>query len=250
MKHDVIHAGNDSGDLAIVAVHGIQGTRASWQRVQPLLGDAHWILPNLRGRADAWRGHGPQDYTLDAFGGEVCDVIDAHVTRAPYVLAGWSMGTSVSLAAFDLLRRAGHALPAALILMSGSPLLREVQWFGRGDHDTLLTEIAAREERLGLRSADNSAADRDAVAWTWQAISGTDQRALLAGIDVPVLILHGSDDEDSPFEHAQLLADGLPDATLVRIDGGRHAILTQHAERVATEIRHFLSQHHLTGVTQ
>src|SRR5690606_9292371 len=90
-------------------------------------------------------------------------------------------------------------------------------------------------------------ADRHAVAWTWQAIRDTDQRALLASVDVPVLVLHGTDDEDSPYAHAGLLADGLPNAHLVQIDGGRHALLAEHAERVAAEIHTFLSQHQLTG---
>lgn len=254
MKHDVAFAGTNGSAIDLVALHGIQGTRASWQKVLPPLSPdmagMHWVLPNLRGRADAWRGQGVRDYTLEKFAGDVCDVIAAHVRAPRFVLAGWSMGTSVALATFDMLRRAGRPLPAALILMSGSPVLQQVQWFGRGDSNgsedndgALLQEIATREQRLGLREP----ADRNAVAWTWQAIRDTDQRALLASVDVPVLVLHGTDDEDSPYAHAGLLADGLPNARLVRIDGGRHALLAEHAERVATEIHTFLSQHQLTG---
>lgn len=243
MNHDVAHAGADGSAIDLVALHGIQGTRASWQKALPLLADMHWILPNLRGRAEAWRGAGVQDYTLEKFAEDACGVIAGHVRTPRFVLAGWSMGTSVALASFDALRRASRPLPSALILMSGSPVLKDVQWFGRSNDDTLLQEIATREQRLGLREP----ADRNAVAWTWQAIRDTDQRALLSSIDVPVLIVHGSDDEDSPYAHAQLLADGLPNAQLVRIAGGRHAILAKQAEQVAAAIRHFLS--HLSLAT-
>lgn len=252
MNYDVAHAGAEGSAVGLVALHGIQGTRASWQKLLPPLSaglaDMHWILPNLRGRAGAWRGQCMQDYTLEKFAEDACGVIAGHVRAPRFVLAGWSMGTSVALATFDMLRRAGRPLPAALILMSGSPVLQQVQWFGRGGADddaALLREIAVREQRLGLREP----ADRNAVAWTWQAIRDTDQRTLLASVDVPVLVLHGTDDEDSPYAHAGLLAAGLPNARLVRIDGGRHALLAEHAERVAAEIRTFLSQHQLTGAS-
>ena len=101
----------------------------------------------------------------------------------------------------------------------------------------MLEEIAAREQRLGLRDA----ADHDAVAWTWQSISHSDQRALLPMLDVPTLIVHGSADEDSPWTHAQLLKRGLPQARLSTIDDAMHSILTQNTARVADEMRTFLS---------
>jgi pimeloyl-ACP methyl ester carboxylesterase len=147
------------------------------------------------------------------------------------------MGVSVALATVEELRQRGMTLPQALILMSGSPVLRQTSWFRAVGQADLLKKIAEREQRLGMREP----ADRDAVAWTWQAISNTDQRALLSSIDIPALIVHGSADEDSPWPHAQLLAQGLPRATLRTIDDGMHNILTHDTPRVAEEIRAFLS---------
>lgn len=233
---DVVCSG--MGAHTIVAIHGIQGTRASWQPLaQTLQSEARWILPNLRGRAAALRGNGIEDYTLEKFAGDIADLIEQHVQPSPYVLAGWSMGVSVALSTIGELQRRGLALPQAMVLMSGSPVLRQTSWFRAAGHAALLKKIAEREQRLGLRDA----ADRDAVAWTWQAIGSTDQRPLLSSIDIPTLIVHGSADEDSPWPHAQLLAQGLPRATLRTIDGGMHSILTQNTARVASEIRAFLS---------
>jgi pimeloyl-ACP methyl ester carboxylesterase len=233
---DVVCSG--MGAHTIVAIHGIQGTRASWQPLtQTLQNEARWILPNLRGRAAAPRGNGIEDYTLEKFAGDIADLIEQHVPAASYVLAGWSMGVSVALATIGKLQHRGLPMPQALILMSGSPVLRQTSWFRAAGHAALIKKIAEREQRLGLRDA----ADRDAVAWTWQAIGDTDQRPLLSSINIPTLIVHGSADEDSPWPHAQLLAQGLPCATLRTIDGGMHSILTQNTERVAEEIRAFLS---------
>ncbi|MGC4441756.1 hypothetical protein ABXW85_23125, partial [Streptococcus suis] len=70
-------------------------------------------------------GHGSDDYSLEAFAAEIAKVITCYVTTPRYVLAGWSMGVSVTLATMDLLRKQGAPLPQALILMSGSPVLQE-----------------------------------------------------------------------------------------------------------------------------
>lgn len=237
-KFDVAITGNDASDLSIIAIHGIQGTRSSWDPVVQLLPhDARWIQPNLRGRADAFRGMQTSDYTLEKFAADIAEVVATHVTTPNFVLAGWSMGVSVTLATIALLQREKLHMPAALILMSGSPVLQQTEWFHQTDYVPLLQEIEAREVRLGLHNA----ADRDAVAWTWQAISDTDQRPLLSAIHTPTLIVHGSDDEDSPIAHAHLLAQGLPNANLRIINGGKHSILTQNTVRVADEMRAFLS---------
>lgn len=237
-KFDVAISGNDMHDLSIVAIHGIQGTRSSWDAVAKLLSnDAQWIHPNLRGREQAFRGANADDYTLEKFAAEIAEIIATCVSTPHYVLAGWSMGVSVTLATIAFLQRKELPLPAAVILMSGSPVLQQTQWFHQTAYIPLLQEIEAREIRLGL----SNAADRDAVAWTWQAISNTDQRSLLSAIDIPALILHGSEDEDSPVAHAHLLAQGLPRANLRIIEGGKHSILTQNTQRVADEMRAFLS---------
>lgn len=245
-KFDVTIDGSDTSHLTIVALHGIQGSRGSWAPVVKLLqNEVRWIQPNLRGRALAFRGTQVSDYTLEKFAADIAEVIATHVTRPNYVLAGWSMGVSVTLATIALLQSQNLNLPAALILMSGSPVLQQTKWFQQTDYLPLLQEIAAREVRLGLREP----ADRDAVAWTWQAIRDTDQRALLSAIDIPTLIVHGSDDEDSPIAHAHLLAQGLPNANLHIIENGKHSILTQNTTRVADEIRCFLSTIATHGVT-
>lgn len=232
---DVVCSGN--GELTVVAIHGIQGTRASWQPLAAALQDeARWVLPNLRGRAAALRGTGSADYALEKFAGDMTGIIAHHVRTPNYVLAGWSMGVSVALATTALLQEKGLPLPQALILMSGSPVLRQTRWFHASEHAALLQEIAAREQRLGLREA----ADRDAVAWTWQAIGNTDQRPLLPALTMPALILHGSADEDSPPAHARLLQQQLPHAQLRIIDGGAHGIPTQNTALVADHIRSFL----------
>lgn len=223
------------GSTTVVALHGIQGTRAAWQPVaQRLASKARFVLPNLRGRGAAARAAGQAGYGLQAYASDAAEVIERHVGRAPFVLAGWSMGVSVAL---ELLARRPELRPQGLILLSGTPCLCEASWF-TGEGAQLTAEVVARERRLGLAEA----ADHDAVAWTWGQIRATDQRPLLAGIDVPALVLHGSADEDSPWLHGRCLAEGLLQAALVTLPGAGHSLLSAATDTVAQEIEQFIAR--------
>lgn len=189
-------------------------------------------------------------------------------TAAPFVLAGWSMGVSVALA---YLRQGRHAaqrhagpgvgtgaaranvappMPAALLLVSGTPCLRQVAWFASpGDAaladppltglpptepaPTLLDDIAARERRLGLAEA----AGHRTVAWTWMAIRRTDQRAELAAVNCPTLVVHGSADHDCPLAHGTMLAEGIAGAELLVLQGAGHSVLTERTADIAAYLR-------------
>ena len=227
---DVIEVG--SGPLCVVALHGIQGTRAAWLPVARRLSRlCTFVLPNLQGRGAAPRPADADGYTLARYAAAVREVVERHAGGRPFVLAGWSMGVSVALAYADRCRgqHGDEHAPAALLLLSGSPALCETRWFGAGDGAALLAEIAARERRLGL----SEAADHAAVAHTWQAIRHTDQRSRLPMLPMPALVVHGRDDDDCPWPHAQALADGLPAARLATIEGAGHGLLTGHADAVA-----------------
>ncbi|MDB6145836.1 MAG: hypothetical protein JWP80_4880 [Pseudomonas sp.] len=217
----------------VVAVHGIQGSRLGWMPLVDICqADASFVVPDLRGRGEAARGAVPEDYRLGAFSGDVAAAIDREIGDEAFVLAGWSMGVSVVL---DYLSNSTYRQPKALILLSGSPCLAQINWF-HADGEALLEEVVAREQRLGIRGA----ADHQAVAWTWASIRDTDQRASLGAIEIPTLIVHGSDDQDCPLIHAQWLADGIPHARLHVIEGGGHSLLTHNTEQIAECVRGFL----------
>lgn len=55
-----------------------------------------------------------------------------------------------------------------------------------------------------------------------------DLRAQVASINVPVALIHGSDDQIVPIGAAQHLAARLPHATLIAIEGGGHAPFLSH----------------------
>lgn len=106
-----------------------------------------------------------------------------------------------------------------------------------------MREVDERERILGLQHA----ADHQAVAWTWEAIRHTDHRLSLSEIDIPTLIIHGSDDQDSPLEHARWMHEGISHSELHVIEGGGHMLLSKNPEAVAQKIDDFISLNSRNG---
>jgi pimeloyl-ACP methyl ester carboxylesterase len=226
------------GGTPIVALHGIQGTRDSWRHVAQALGDDYeFILPNLPGRGAAAYPASQDECRLEAFAAVLERVIEREVDGRRYVLAGWSMGVSVVLHYLSRSKRAGRGTdPAAVILISGSAQLRDLRWFKSERPAELLAEIKERETRLGLVDA----ADPTVVASTWNALKHTCQMDELAQIAAPTLVVHGSEDEDCPLEHAYNMLGGLHRGALHVLPGAKHSVLTQNSQQVGEAIHHFL----------
>ena len=74
---------------------------------------------------------------------------------------------------------------------------------------------------------------------TWQ----TDFRRDLPKIDVPVLVVHGTEDRILPIDAtANRLPDLIKDVRLVRVDGGPHNIAWTHPDEVNEALLAFLSE--------
>jgi pimeloyl-ACP methyl ester carboxylesterase len=69
----------------------------------------------------------------------------------------------------------------------------------------------------------------------------TDFRGDLARIDIPVLVVHGTDDRILPFDAtAARLPDLIDDVTLVAVEGGPHNIAWTHPDEVNEALLEFI----------
>ena len=87
---------------------------------------------------------------------------------------------------------------------------------------------------------DTDPSDR-AYEWQSGAAVAFDASDRLDDLSVPTLVLHGTDDRVLPVKNGRLLADLIPDARLVEVDGGSHLFFIEQADRVNDELREFLS---------
>lgn len=65
----------------------------------------------------------------------------------------------------------------------------------------------------------------------------------LERIDRPVLVIHGTADRVAGFAHARAMADRIPGAELLGVEGGDHVTIFTHREVVRRRVVRFLHEH-------
>ena len=75
------------------------------------------------------------------------------------------------------------------------------------------------------------------------AFSQTDFTEDLKGISIPVLVIHGDDDQVVPYEDSGVLSAKLvKNGTLKTYKGAPHGIPTTHADKVNADLLAFLQE--------
>jgi len=262
---DLYYEDHGSG-APVVLIHGYPLSGRAWDKQLPVLLEAgHRVITYDR------RGFGQSSqptfgYDYDTF---VAD-LDALMNRLDLhdaTLVGHSMGTGEVtryLGAYGSERVARGVLvspiPPFLLQTDDNP-----EGLARSVFDGFLREAAADTpawmkgfldnfyniDVLGgtlvsdqaFQASWNLATAASAIAAvacvpTW----GTDFRADLPNIDVPMLVVHGDADRILPFEKTGKRLPGLiKDMELVVIEGGPHAISWTHAEQVNDALLQFVS---------
>jgi pimeloyl-ACP methyl ester carboxylesterase len=66
----------------------------------------------------------------------------------------------------------------------------------------------------------------------------------LEDLDVPVLIVHGTQDRIVPYEnHAKMYATRVPRAEMLTVEGGEHVAIFTHRNMVRTKVNEFMGRH-------
>ena len=73
-------------------------------------------------------------------------------------------------------------------------------------------------------------------------LAGHSAADLLPNIDVPVLILTGSNDTFTPIAFSQEMAERIPNARLEEIREGSHAMLIEFPEKISYKVKEFLAE--------
>lgn len=212
-------------------------------------------LRALRGRVRALafdhRGHGGSPvpvgpYSIDQLGEDVLALLDRHrIQRFSY--CGLSIGGMVGIwlaeHAPDRLERlvlictAAHLPPASnwlerarIVRRAGSPepVADAViaRWF--------TPEFAAsRPELVARYRAMIVATPAEGYAGCCEAIANMDLRAELASIRAPTLVIAGAQDQATPVQYAQALAQAIPGARLEILDPAAHLASVERDAQVS-----------------
>ncbi|TVV73224.1 alpha/beta fold hydrolase [Sphingomonas solaris] len=184
------------------------------------------IMPDLRGHGDSARPHDPAAYPRDVLADDGFDLL-AHLRLDPagaaYDLAGYSLGGRTVVRML-----AAGARPRRAVL-SGMGLAGILDTQGRGTYFRhVLTNLGsfAHGSSEWMTEAFLKTTKGDPVALLNILETFVDTpAAVLAGIDVPVLVVTGADDDDNGSGAA--LADALPDARFSEIPGNHMSAVTR-----------------------
>ena len=247
----------DSCDrVPVLLIHGYPLSNMLWDiQLNDLTDVARLIAPDLR-------GHGMTDpteppYSVGLFAEDCANLLDLLGITGPVVVGGLSMGGYV---AFEFYRRYPERV-AGLILSAtragaDSAEAKEARDKAAGVVIAEGTAAIADGMLPKLLAPDNYEAQPELVEYVREMMLETSEDGVvgaltamrdrpdstpdLSAIDVPVLILHGKEDQLIPLTEAEAMAAALPSAKLVVVPGAGHLPNLEQPEIFNDAMREFL----------
>lgn len=238
----------------LLFVHGFPLDHTMWRHQVAALDGWRCIAPDLRGAGES--DVPPDDYSMGRYAADlraVCDALDV----AGAVCCGFSMGGYVLCEFLRGYRSRVRALVlcstkaeadtvegkrvrdenAALVVREGVGALSDrvvPKLFGattrarRPELVQQVRDVALRQPAAGVIGALRAMRDRP------------DSTALLSGVTVPTLVVHGAEDEVAPPAVARTMAARITGARYVEVEGAGHLAPLEQPERVTRALRDFL----------
>jgi pimeloyl-ACP methyl ester carboxylesterase len=100
-------------------------------------------------------------------------------------------------------------------------------------------EHVAEDLRIGAAQPKHPTGGRR----QWEAMNGFDSFDRLPSLRVPTLVLHGTEDQLIPVESARRLAERIPGAELVLLQGAGHLYHSEQAEAADEAVLDFVRRH-------
>lgn len=249
---------DDGQGPVLLFVHGFPLDHTMWrEQVRRFRHTHRVIVPDLRGFGQS--GVTPGTVTMQRYADDLAKLLDALHVRQPVCLCGLSMGGYIAWQFAQLHRRrlgwlilcdtravaddeAGQrnrAVLATRVLKEGPDFIAasmpEKLFSGRtrSDKAELVADIQAVIRRT---SPDGIAAASRGMA------ARPDVTPLLATIDVPTLVICGTEDAISTLDEMRTIAAAIPGAEFVPIEGAGHMAPLEEPGPVNAAIDHFLAR--------
>lgn len=239
MSVPAVHLVRDESDgPPLVLVHGAGANALVWEPLRRELSSFDLLMPSLPGRLGS---EGEALAHADETAAWLHELLDALGAPTAFVL-GHSYGGAVALE-FAL---RGAPL-AGLVLVSSGARLRVSPAILQGARAAAACAAPFPSRFAFGHAADGPiaeayerATDRtppEATHRDWQACDAFDAMDRLASIDVPVLVVGGSEDTLTPPKYQQYLAERLPRAQLTQVEGAGHMLPWERPAVLASIVR-------------
>jgi non-heme chloroperoxidase len=262
-----IHYEDHGAGQPVVLVHGYPLDGNSWERQERVLLQAGYRVITYDRRGFGRSSQPTVGYDYDTFAADLNAVLD-HLDVEDIVLGGFSMGTGEVtryLGTYGSARVAKAALFGVI-----PPFLLKTDDNPEGVDGAVFEGIKAAivNDRYGyfkdfldnFYNVDKLGGSRISdQAWqaSFQVAAGaspyatfacvdtwlTDFRGDLPKIDVPTLVVHGTEDRILPYESTAARLPGLiADMRLITVEGGPHNIAWTHPDEVNEALLNFLGE--------
>lgn len=225
----------EDGGPGLCFVHGSGGTGRLWNGQLPLANQTPITTLDLSGHGDSDDVDADAGYqTFSAYADDVLAVLDETGDR---VLVGSSLGGAVVM---HLVIERDPDIDAIVLSGTGARLgvLDDLLTWLRTDFERAVDFLAEPGHLVETDDPDVRERSRAILTETGRAVTHRDflsshrfdVRDDLDAIDVPTLVVYGSEDKLTPPWFHEYLADNLPDATLVEIEGAAHLSMLESPE--------------------
>lgn len=243
--------------IPILFVHGYPLSRRIWEAQLAGLSDiAYMVSIDLRGHGESYSFDPP--YTMDMLAEDCKQLLEGERINTPTVVCGLSMGGYVTLALYrkypDLFR--------GMILTSTWPGTDSPESKANRDEAVInvrengvsfiadgmlpktvspLTSASNPELLNHIRSIMLETSVQGVVGASQGMRDRSDSTPWLSQIKVPVLIVHGADDQIIPLRESELMHQQIASSRLVVIPGAGHLLNMEQPEKYNQTVREFLN---------
>jgi pimeloyl-ACP methyl ester carboxylesterase len=244
--------------LPLLLIHGFPFSGQMWKgQLDALSNSANVIVPDLPGFGASPAASGST--TVDQYAQDCLAVIDSLGIMEPFVLGGLSMGGYIALAAARLMPlrlkglilistragadseegKANRDKTIANVKENGASVVSEAMYPKLLSPETYKNKPEVAEQ---LKDIMKGATPEGVIAALSAMRDRPDSTELLSDLHMPVLIIHGKDDQVIPPSEAEAMNKAIPQSTAHIIEKAGHLPNLEQTEEFNTIITKFLAK--------
>ncbi|HCO19394.1 MAG TPA: hypothetical protein DIT39_07340 [Tissierellales bacterium] len=244
----------------IVFIHGFGGEGSSFRVIDKILSSSYnTIEVDLRGHG---RSDTSSEISIDVFASDIKELIEKLGIKKP-VLAGWSMGGAVVM---EYIKQFGDKESSGLIFIETSPMVMAArEWRGtllKGNYsreqfikdlrvmeldwmsfaESFVREMSPKLDESSLKLAiERVSGNRpEVMSSVWKSLMSKDYRSILPSIEIPVLVVNGSESTFYDPESGKDIASMMPNASFELIEDAGHLVVMEKPVELSSLIKKFI----------